>query len=161
MNLPKETRSYCPKCKSHQTMKVSIYKAGKRRGSAAGEGWELHDNNAQGLVIEHATVHANWINSTQNGLSGAYIHDSSNVILNNLTTTSNGDLAGSSLHGSGITFHLSNDVETSGKDVTCINCTSIDDALGGVIVELLTADKLSLIHISEPTRRYAISYAVF
>jgi large subunit ribosomal protein L44e len=37
MNLPKETRSYCPKCKSHQKMKVSIYKAGKRRGSAAGE----------------------------------------------------------------------------------------------------------------------------
>ena len=37
MNLPKETKSYCPKCKSHQKMKVSIYKAGKRRGSAAGE----------------------------------------------------------------------------------------------------------------------------
>ncbi|HII52017.1 MAG TPA: 50S ribosomal protein L44e, partial [Halobacteriales archaeon] len=29
MNLPKETRTYCPKCKTHQTMKVSIYKAGK------------------------------------------------------------------------------------------------------------------------------------
>ena len=37
MNLPKETRTYCPKCKTHQTMKVSIYQAGKRRGSAAGE----------------------------------------------------------------------------------------------------------------------------
>ena len=37
MNLPKEKRAYCPKCKSHQTMKISIYKAGKRRGSAAGE----------------------------------------------------------------------------------------------------------------------------
>ena len=37
MNLPKEKRAYCPQCKSHQTMKVSVYKAGKRRGSAAGE----------------------------------------------------------------------------------------------------------------------------
>jgi len=37
MNMPKEVRSYCPTCKSHQTMKVSIYKAGKRRGMAAGE----------------------------------------------------------------------------------------------------------------------------
>ena len=37
MNLPKETRTYCPKCKTHQTMKVSIYNAGKRIGSAAGE----------------------------------------------------------------------------------------------------------------------------
>ena len=38
VNLPKEKRAYCPKCKSHQTMKISIYKAGKRRGSAAGFG---------------------------------------------------------------------------------------------------------------------------
>ena len=37
MNMPKEVRAYCPKCQSHQTMKVSIYKAGKRRGMAAGE----------------------------------------------------------------------------------------------------------------------------
>ena len=37
MNLPKEKRAYCPKCKSHQTMKISVYKAWKRRGSAAGE----------------------------------------------------------------------------------------------------------------------------
>ena len=37
MNLPKEKRAYCPKCKSHQTMKISIYKAGKRRGTARGE----------------------------------------------------------------------------------------------------------------------------
>ena len=37
VNLPKEKRAYCPKCKSQQTMKISIYKAGKRRGSAAGE----------------------------------------------------------------------------------------------------------------------------
>ncbi len=37
MNYPKEIRRYCPKCKTHTTQKVSIYKAGKRRGSALGE----------------------------------------------------------------------------------------------------------------------------
>ena len=37
VNLPKEKRAYCPKCKCHQTMKISIYKAGKRRGTARGE----------------------------------------------------------------------------------------------------------------------------
>ncbi len=37
MNLPKQTRRFCPKCKTHTIQKTSQYKAGKRRGSAAGE----------------------------------------------------------------------------------------------------------------------------
>ncbi len=37
MNIPKVMRKYCPKCKIHTEQKVSIYKAGKRRGSARGE----------------------------------------------------------------------------------------------------------------------------
>jgi large subunit ribosomal protein L44e len=37
MNVPKEIRTYCPKCKNHQAHTVSLYKAGKRRASAAGE----------------------------------------------------------------------------------------------------------------------------
>ena len=55
MNLPKETRSYCPKCKSHQKMKVSIYKAGKRRGSAAGE--RRHALRKKGYGGRTASVH--------------------------------------------------------------------------------------------------------
>jgi len=37
MNMPKETKRFCPKCKKHVVQKISIYKAGKRRGTAAGE----------------------------------------------------------------------------------------------------------------------------
>ena len=37
MNIPKEINRFCPKCKKHTIQKISIYKAGKRRGSAAGE----------------------------------------------------------------------------------------------------------------------------
>ena len=37
MNIPKVIRKYCAKCNTHTEQKVSIYKAGKRRGSAAGE----------------------------------------------------------------------------------------------------------------------------
>ena len=37
MNIPKVIRKYCAKCKTHTEQKVSIYKAGKRRGSARGE----------------------------------------------------------------------------------------------------------------------------
>ena len=35
--MPKEMMRYCPKCKKHTKQKVSQYKAGKRRGMAAGE----------------------------------------------------------------------------------------------------------------------------
>jgi len=37
MNIPKEIRTYCPKCKAHQAHSVTLYKAGKRRALAKGE----------------------------------------------------------------------------------------------------------------------------
>ena len=37
MNVPKEIRTYCPKCKIHQDHAVSLYKPGKRRALAKGE----------------------------------------------------------------------------------------------------------------------------
>jgi large subunit ribosomal protein L44e len=37
VNVPKEIRTYCPKCKKHQMHTVTIYKAGKRRALAKGE----------------------------------------------------------------------------------------------------------------------------
>lgn len=37
VNVPKEIRTYCPKCKTHQAHSVSLYKAGKRRALAKGE----------------------------------------------------------------------------------------------------------------------------
>ena len=37
MNVSKEIRTYCPKCKTHQLHAVSLYKAGKRRALAKGE----------------------------------------------------------------------------------------------------------------------------
>jgi len=37
VNIPKEINRFCPKCNKHVVQKISIYKAGKRRGTAAGE----------------------------------------------------------------------------------------------------------------------------
>jgi large subunit ribosomal protein L44e len=37
VNVPKEVRTYCPRCKIHQDHTVSLYKAGKRRALAKGE----------------------------------------------------------------------------------------------------------------------------
>lgn len=48
MNMPKEIRRYCPKCKKHTLQKVSLYKAGKRRGSAIGERRHAEDKKGYG-----------------------------------------------------------------------------------------------------------------
>jgi large subunit ribosomal protein L44e len=37
MHVPKEVQRFCPKCNTHTKQKISIYKAGKRRGTARGE----------------------------------------------------------------------------------------------------------------------------
>jgi large subunit ribosomal protein L44e len=37
VNVPKEVKTYCPKCKVHQIHNVTLYKAGKRRALARGE----------------------------------------------------------------------------------------------------------------------------
>jgi large subunit ribosomal protein L44e len=36
LNVPKEVRTYCPKCKQHQVHTVALYKAGKARALAKG-----------------------------------------------------------------------------------------------------------------------------
>ncbi len=48
MQYPKEIKRYCPKCKTHTTQKVSIYKAGKRRASAIGERRHAEDKKGYG-----------------------------------------------------------------------------------------------------------------
>ncbi len=48
MNYPKEIRRYCPKCNTHTVQKVSLYKAGKRRGSALGERRNAKDKKGYG-----------------------------------------------------------------------------------------------------------------
>jgi len=36
MKVPKETNTYCPKCKKHSPHSIAIYKKGKERSLAAG-----------------------------------------------------------------------------------------------------------------------------
>ena len=105
------------------------------RGATNGKNWNLHNNSKFGLFIDHATVRTNWVNVSDNHKSGAYIFDSSNVILQNLTSNSNGYQSADNIEGSGIVFHLSNNVESNNRNVTCINCTSANDAFGGIYIE--------------------------
>ena len=46
MNIPKEVKKFCAKCNKYTIQKISIYKAGKRRGSAIGE--RRHKNDKKG-----------------------------------------------------------------------------------------------------------------
>ena len=105
------------------------------RGATNGYNWNLYNNSEYGLLVDHATVRTNWINSVENGKSGVYVFDSSNIILQNLTSDSNGYSASNNKDGSGIVFDLSNNVESNGRNVSCINCTSTNDFFGGVYIE--------------------------
>ena len=105
------------------------------RGATNGYNWNLYNNSEYGLLVDHATVRTNWIDSIENGKSGVYVFDSSNIFLQNLTSMSNGDSASNNKDGSGIVFDLSNNVESNGRNVSCINCTSVNDYFGGFFIE--------------------------
>jgi large subunit ribosomal protein L44e len=46
MNVPKEITTYCPRCKTHTSHGVSLYKEGRRRTLARGE--RHHDRERKG-----------------------------------------------------------------------------------------------------------------
>jgi len=46
MNVPKEIRTYCPKCNKHTVHAVSIYRDGRRRALARGE--RAHERERRG-----------------------------------------------------------------------------------------------------------------
>lgn len=46
MKVPREIRTYCPKCDKHQSHRVTLYHAGRRRALAEGE--RRHERKKQG-----------------------------------------------------------------------------------------------------------------
>jgi large subunit ribosomal protein L44e len=48
MKVPKEMRTYCPKCKTHTDHQVSIYKKGKDRAMAVGNRRHERDEHGYG-----------------------------------------------------------------------------------------------------------------
>ncbi len=48
MKVPKETSTYCPKCKKHSPHSISIYKKGKERSLAAGVRRHEHEKHGYG-----------------------------------------------------------------------------------------------------------------
>lgn len=63
VNVPKETRTYCPKCKKHQAHTVSLYKAGKRRALAKGE--RRHEREKSGYGGQKYSIQREFAKTTK------------------------------------------------------------------------------------------------
>jgi large subunit ribosomal protein L44e len=63
VNVPKETKTYCPKCKQHQVHTVSLYKAGKRRALAKGE--RQHSREKKGYGGQKYTLQREFAKTTK------------------------------------------------------------------------------------------------
>ncbi len=103
------------------------------KGGAQGADWVVADNGANGVDFREFHPAISGILSTGNTGHGVSIRDSSNVELAYVSTYQNG--LGTSIPelGAGIYFDESNDVMSGGKNVTCFECSSIQDQHGIVI----------------------------
>ena len=126
--------SYAPQLSNIDVSNSPGYGIMVKNGAGTGSNWNLHNNSQYGLYVSKATVHTTNIQSENNGWSGIYVYDSRNVILQNVNTTLNGDSANNAERGSGYSFYKSNDVQSNSGNVSCFNCTSINDAYGGFSV---------------------------
>ena len=134
------------------------------KGGAQGADWVVADNGANGVDFREFHPAISGILSTGNTGHGVSIRDSSNVELAYVSTYQNGLGTSNPELGAGIYFDESNDVMSGGKNVTCFECSSIQDQHGIVIrdsidIQLLATEvrdpvnspaldiDLSLIHI--------------
>ncbi len=103
------------------------------KGGAQGADWVIMDNGANGVDLREFHPDISGVLSVGNTGHGVSVRDSSNVELAYVSTYQNG--LGVSLPelGAGIYFEESNDVMSGGKNVTCFECTSIQDQHGIVV----------------------------
>ena len=90
-----------------------------------------------------------------NQLVGIQVIDSSNVRIEHANTSLNGQGAPSDQSGAGFLFLRSNDVVSSGKDVTCLECRSTDDRSGFSIIDSIDL-QLKNISVFDPSSGKAI-----
>ena len=105
------------------------------KSSLRGTNWNVHNNSGIGLHIQESHPEIEGVQSSDNGLNGVFVYDSSNVLLVNASSTRNGASATEISEGVGFLYRESNTLTASTKDVTCRTCSSIDDTQGGVIVQ--------------------------
>ena len=100
------------------------------KGGVRGTNWEITGNGNTGVDFREFHPEVNAVISTNNTGHGVSVRDSSNVELAHIITSGNGLDSLSSSFGSGFYFDESNDVMSSGKNVSCYMCTTSNDAYG-------------------------------
>jgi len=103
------------------------------KGGAQGADWMVADNGASGVDLREFHPEISGILSLRNAGHGVSVRDSSNVELSYVSTYQNGLGASLPENGAGIYFEESNDVMSGGKNVSCFDCTSIQDQHGIVV----------------------------
>ena len=117
-------------------------------GAIQGSNWSLRNNGAEGFYLERAATIVDGLSLENNSDSGVHIDDARYVYLSNLTSTGNGD--------AGLEYNRANDIESASGDVSCVNCTSVNDERGVVVIDSVDLH-LENLQVHDPNTGPAIS----
>ena len=126
------------------------------KGGATGHNWTTTQNGGVGIDVREFHPEVVGIASSMNQLSGVRVMDSSNVWIEDALTSGNGAMAGINSEGAGFSFIRSNDFVSSGKNVSCLNCSSDGDKVGFSIVDSIDLQLIGISSVS-PSSGLAIS----
>ncbi len=112
------------------------------KGGVRGSDWHISGSGGTGLFSKEFHPDLSGVISTGNDGPGVSVIDSGNVELEGVETSLN--------DGAGIWFRESNYVESSGKNVTCLSCSSDGDQIGYLVEDSID---LQLLHteVRDPT----------
>ena len=105
------------------------------KANLAGHNWSTTNNDGVGLYIRESHPEVGTLATADNGLNGVWAYDVSNVLLMDVDSRDNGQLATLPKDGFGYRYELANDVTSNTQNVSCMRCSSTNDAWGGVSVE--------------------------
>ena len=105
------------------------------KASFQGYNWISTNNNGHGMYVDESHPDVATIHLANNGLNGLRVFDASNVELYDVESINNGGQAVLPTDGIGLYFEKANDLMSSIKNVSCNNCSSTNDAFGGVYVK--------------------------
>ena len=116
-------------------------------GAIQGSDWNLNNNGQEGFYLESAATIVDGLQLSNNADSGVHIDDARYVFLSNLSSVENGD--------AGLEFNRANDIESASGDVSCYNCTSINNSRGLVAIDSVDLH-LENLRIENPSNGPAI-----
>ncbi|MBK39320.1 MAG: hypothetical protein CMB50_03745 [Euryarchaeota archaeon] len=120
------------------------------KASLQGLNWTSTNNNGHGLYVEEAHPDVSEIHLANNGFNGLRVYDASNVELYDVHSNNNGGQAVFPSDGVGLYFEKSNDLMSGSKNVSCTNCSSTNDAWGGVFIKDSVDIQLHQLSVTDP-----------